>query len=137
MILIIEKQNGTEISTFVCYFHRFVISSHSRSEYFIFETPFTSTGKPHGDLSVQCKRKTIVEVENSFPYTKKRLAVIGKKEIILEPIENAIEIIQSREKALRRELDLSPPNIKTLQINLQGAVLARSFCIMHNIIALH
>ena len=57
------------------------------------------------------------------------MAVVGKKEIILEPIENAIEIIHGREKALRRELDLSPPNIKTLQINLQGAVLACSFII--------
>lgn len=92
---------------------------------FIFETPFTSTGKAHGDLSVQCKRKTIVKTEKSFPYVKKRLKVISKREVILQPLQNAIEIIQTREKALRMELHRSPANPKTLQIQLQGAVLAR------------
>ena len=100
---------------------------------FIYETPFTSTGKAHGDLSVQCKRKTIVTTEKMFPYVKKRLHVVSKKEIVLQPLQNAIEIIQTREKALRRELSLSPPNPKTLQIQLQGAVLARK---LQNIVLL-
>ena len=92
---------------------------------FIYETPFTSTGKSHGDLSVQCKKKTIITTQFSFPYVRKRLEVVNRDEIILQPLQNAIEIIQNREKALRRELQLSPPNSKTLQIQLQGAVLAR------------
>lgn len=94
-------------------------------KYFIFETPFTTTGKAHGDLSIQCKRKTILEVEKSFPYLRKRLQVVGQRQIVLQPIENAIEIIESRKNALRCELELNPPNLKTLQINLQGAVLAQ------------
>ena len=27
---------------------------------FVFETPFTSDGKPHGDVTKQCMRKTIL-----------------------------------------------------------------------------
>jgi hypothetical protein len=94
---------------------------------FIYETPFTRSGKPHGDLSEQCKCKNIVTVEKSFPCIKKRLTVVSTRSIILEPIENAVEIIQSRERALRRELNQNPPNPKTLQIQLQGAVLPRKF----------
>ena len=30
---------------------------------FVFETPFTSDGKPHGDVTKQCMRKTILTSE--------------------------------------------------------------------------
>lgn len=41
------------------------------------------------------------------------------RQIILEPIENAIEIVEGRVVALRTELDTTPPNTKTLQQVLQ------------------
>lgn len=94
---------------------------------FIYETPFTAPGGNQNDISAQCKRKTIITTERSFPYVKKRILVAGKKEIILQPLQNAIEQIDFRTKALRRELHLSPPNPKTLQIQLQGSVLPRLF----------
>ena len=41
---------------------------------FLYEVPFTSTGRAHGAVQDQWKRKTIVRVEgSSFPYMKKRL----------------------------------------------------------------
>ena len=94
---------------------------------FIYESPFTTTGESHGDISVQCKKKTILSTEYSFPYVKKRLLVKSKMEIILSPIETAIENVQMKEHALRGELNKTPPNPKTLQIQLQGAVLTRKF----------
>ncbi len=44
---------------------------------------------------------------------------------MLTPIENAIELIDSRNTALLNELNCTPPNIKTLQNVLQGSVLAQ------------
>jgi len=93
---------------------------------FIFETPFTVGGAAQtDDISEQYKRKTILQVDGKFPYIKKRLKVVSKKRIILSPIQNALEIIESRNTALLTELNCNPPNIKTLQNVLQGSVLAR------------
>jgi len=92
---------------------------------FIYSTPYTVSGKRDAGPEQQCLRKTILTVETSFPNVRKRLRVIQKEEIDLTPIENAVEQINSRTQALRNELDTSPPNPKTLQINLQGAVLAQ------------
>lgn len=47
----------------------------------MFSTPFTPTGKAHGDIAEQWKRKTILTVENSFPYIKKRIKVSLKQEV--------------------------------------------------------
>jgi len=91
---------------------------------FIFSTPFTLTGKAHAEsLRDQHKRKTILTVENQFPYVKKRLLVVKKQEINLTPIENSIETIESRTDMLLSELRTAPPNAKTLQNVLQGSVL--------------
>jgi len=91
---------------------------------FIFATPFTLTGKAHAEsLKDQHKRKTILTVENQFPYLKKRLQVIKKQEINLTPIENSIETIEYRTDMLQSELRMVPPNGKTLQNVLQGSVL--------------
>ena len=48
---------------------------------FIFEIPFTKSGKAHGEMADQYKRKTILVVEAAFPHLKKRLKVIDKREI--------------------------------------------------------
>lgn len=48
---------------------------------FIFATPFTKTGKAHGELHEQCKRKTILTTANHFPYVKTRIAVVHRKQV--------------------------------------------------------
>jgi dedicator of cytokinesis protein 6/7/8 len=78
-------------------------------------------------VAQQYKRKTILKTSKAFPTLLKRLHVTSKDEIILTPIENAIETINGRKDALQTELGRSPPNTKLLQINLQGAVLARMY----------
>jgi len=91
---------------------------------FIFATPFTLSGKSQTDsVGEQHKRKTILTVENHFPYVKKRLLVIKKQELNLTPIENAIEAIESRTDSMLSELQQHPPNSKTLQSVLQGTLL--------------
>eukprot|EP01102_Stenamoeba_stenopodia_P022451 TRINITY_DN9354_c0_g1_i1.p1 TRINITY_DN9354_c0_g1~~TRINITY_DN9354_c0_g1_i1.p1 ORF type:complete len:288 (+),score=78.59 TRINITY_DN9354_c0_g1_i1:71-865(+) len=90
---------------------------------FVFETPFTPSGKAHGDTAEQWKRKTILTAELPFPFVVKRLLVVNKEEVELSPIENATEVITNRIRAMKTELTAIPPNSKTLQIVLQGSVL--------------
>jgi hypothetical protein len=94
---------------------------------FIFETPFTTTGKAQGDFKEQCKRKTILSTELPFPYIKKRIVVKDKFEISLTPIETSTEIIEGRVNALKNEVESPNASTKTLQIVLQGSVLLRKF----------
>lgn len=47
----------------------------------MYATPFTSNGKPHGDLHEQWKRKTILTVANHFPYVKTRIQVVDRKQV--------------------------------------------------------
>ncbi|KAK0179557.1 hypothetical protein PV327_005299 [Microctonus hyperodae] len=63
---------------------------------FIYATPFTPGGKAHGELREQYKRKTILTVATHFPYLKTRIRVVARKQIILSPIEVAIEDIQKK-----------------------------------------
>jgi len=71
----------------------------------------------------QYKKKTILYTERPFPFVLSRLSVKNKEEIILEPIEAAVELVQGRVEAIRKELDCKPHNPKTLQQVLQGSVL--------------
>lgn len=88
---------------------------------FVYETPFTLSGGSHATTSAeQYKRKTVLSLERAFPSYKKRIRVIERHEIILTPIENAIETVENRINALRSEL--ASPNTKTLQPMLQGSV---------------
>lgn len=50
-------------------------------ERFIYATPFTKSGKAHGDLHEQCKRKTILTTANHFPYVKTRIQVVARKQV--------------------------------------------------------
>ncbi|XP_066933536.1 dedicator of cytokinesis protein 11-like isoform X1 [Clytia hemisphaerica] len=54
---------------------------------FVFETPFTLSGKARGSLSEQHKRKTILTTSHSFPYVKKRILVVQQEQYELSPIE--------------------------------------------------
>jgi hypothetical protein len=48
---------------------------------FIFSTPFTPEGNPHGELHEQYKRKTILTTSNHFPYVKTRIQVVERKQV--------------------------------------------------------
>lgn len=89
---------------------------------FIFATPFTKTGKAHGELHEQCKRKTILTVANHFPYVKTRIQVVHRKQIVLEPIEVAIEDIQKKTVELAAATNQEPADPKILQMVLQGCI---------------
>eukprot|EP01137_Pigoraptor_chileana_P018685 Opistho-2@78585 len=91
---------------------------------FIFDTPFTDSGKAHGSIDDQKKRKTILTVEAAFPYLKRRIQVIDRHVTVLSPIECAIEEIQGKAGELNQAVQLKPPNIKLLQMVLQGSVSA-------------
>ena len=60
-------------------------------------------GKFHGDLESQFNRKTIITVENHFPFVKTRIRVVKEetKEVILTPIEVATEDIETQLYKLR------------------------------------
>ncbi|XP_064415937.1 dedicator of cytokinesis protein 7 isoform X6 [Latimeria chalumnae] len=89
---------------------------------FMYCTPFTLDGRAHGDLHEQFKRKTILTSSHAFPYIKTRINVIHKEEIILTPIEVAIEDMQKKTQELAFATHQEPADPKMLQMVLQGSV---------------
>lgn len=96
-------------------------------------------GRAHGDLHEQYKRKTIVTTVNSFPYVKTRvqvqdrqqvcsikplsaLIISSSSQIVLTPIEVAIEDIQKKTIELATATYQDPVDPKILQMVLQGCV---------------
>lgn len=89
--------------------------------HFIFETPFTKSGKAHAaSLAEQFKLRTILSVEAAFPYMKKRLRVVAKRTEEVTPLDNSLDLLKKRNNALKEEL--LHPTAKTLQPVLQGSV---------------
>ncbi|XP_017859790.1 PREDICTED: dedicator of cytokinesis protein 7 [Drosophila arizonae] len=89
---------------------------------FIFSFFFTKSGKAHGELHEQCKRKTILTTANHFPYVKTRIQVINIFLFQLEPIEVAIEDIQKKTLELAAATNQEPADPKILQMVLQGCI---------------
>uniref|UniRef100_A0A672GK90 Dedicator of cytokinesis 6 n=1 Tax=Salarias fasciatus TaxID=181472 RepID=A0A672GK90_SALFA len=89
---------------------------------FMYCTPFTLDGRAHGDLHEQYKRKTILTTSHAFPYIKTRINVLHKEEIILVPIEVAIEDMQKKTQELGFATTQDPADSKMLQMVLQGCV---------------
>lgn len=89
---------------------------------FMYATPFTMTGKPHGELKEQYKRKTILTTQVHFPYVKTRIQVVNRVQIVLTPIEVAIEDIQKKNVELASATHQEPPDPKILQMVLQGCI---------------
>ncbi|XP_073255433.1 dedicator of cytokinesis protein 11-like [Porites lutea] len=89
---------------------------------FIYETPFTVSGKAHGSLTEQCKRKTILTTSNTFPYLKKRILVVQEEQYELTPVEVAFDEMQNKVKELNNVIAQNPPDMKKLQLVLQGSV---------------
>ncbi|CAG9858416.1 unnamed protein product [Phyllotreta striolata] len=89
---------------------------------FVYATPFTMTGKAHGELKEQYKRKTILTTAVHFPYVKTRIQVVARTQITLTPIEVAIEDIQKKTLELATATNQEPPDPKILQMVLQGCI---------------
>ncbi|XP_078656490.1 dedicator of cytokinesis protein 7-like isoform X1 [Branchiostoma floridae x Branchiostoma belcheri] len=89
---------------------------------FMFATPFTKDGRAHGELTEQFKRKTILTTANAFPYVKTRVSVVYRVEIVLTPVEVAIEDIQKKTKELFLATTQDPADPKMLQMVLQGCI---------------
>ncbi|CAB0016565.1 unnamed protein product [Nesidiocoris tenuis] len=89
---------------------------------FMFETPFTKDGKPRGTPAEQYKRRTILTTDYAFPYVKKRLKVIHRVESDLTPIEVALDEMRQRVSELEEVVFTKPPDVKKLQLKLQGSV---------------
>ena len=92
------------------------------AERFIYSTPFTFDGRAHGKLYEQCKRKTILSTAQAFPYVKTRVQVQDRHQMVLSPIEVAIEDVQKKTKELAIATNQEPVDPKILQMVLQGCV---------------
>ncbi|XP_060575600.1 dedicator of cytokinesis protein 9-like [Ruditapes philippinarum] len=92
---------------------------------FMYETPFTKVGKSHGEIHEQFKRRTVLLTTHSFPFVKKRIEVNHKTECILSPLEVAIDEMNAKVADLREVVDLAMPDMKKLQLKLQGSVSAQ------------
>ncbi|XP_071951747.1 dedicator of cytokinesis protein 9-like isoform X5 [Antedon mediterranea] len=89
---------------------------------FVFETPYTKGGKAHGSVDQQCMRKTILTTSHTFPYVKKRIKVMYENHQELSPIQVAIDEMNTRVKELQQVTSKISPDIKGLQLKLQGSV---------------
>nr|XP_015218956.1 PREDICTED: dedicator of cytokinesis protein 9 isoform X8 [Lepisosteus oculatus] len=89
---------------------------------FVFEMPFTVSGKKQGGVDEQCKRRTILTTTHSFPYVKKRIAVMYQHQTDLNPIEVAIDEMSKKVAELRQLCSASEVDMIRLQLKLQGSV---------------
>ncbi|XP_061641112.1 dedicator of cytokinesis protein 9-like isoform X1 [Phyllopteryx taeniolatus] len=89
---------------------------------FMFETPFTLSGKKQGGVEEQCKRRTILTTTHCFPYVKKRIAVMYQHQSDLSPIEVAIDEMSVKVAELRLLCSASEVDMIRLQLKLQGSV---------------
>ena len=86
-------------------------------------TPFTQAGLAHGSISEQFKRKVILTTSRCFPYLNVRLPVINQREIVLSPIEVALEDVAKRNQQLSAAIHTDPPDTKFLQMVIQVSCL--------------
>eukprot|EP01129_Flabellula_baltica_P011032 TRINITY_DN4748_c0_g1_i2.p1 TRINITY_DN4748_c0_g1~~TRINITY_DN4748_c0_g1_i2.p1 ORF type:complete len:1783 (+),score=324.29 TRINITY_DN4748_c0_g1_i2:765-5351(+) len=88
------------------------------------EMPYSPDGSGFSeDVDKQWKIKHIYETENYFPFISRRSRVISVDDEIVGPLDCSIDLINERTYVLEKELRLTPPNPKTLQIVLQGSVM--------------
>ncbi|XP_040599867.1 dedicator of cytokinesis protein 9 isoform X20 [Mesocricetus auratus] len=89
---------------------------------FVFETPFTQTGKRQGGVEEQCKRRTVLTAIQCFPYVKKRIPVMYQHHTDLNPIEVAIDEMSKKVAELRQLCASAEVDMIKLQLKLQGSV---------------
>ncbi|XP_058274449.1 dedicator of cytokinesis protein 10 isoform X2 [Hemibagrus wyckioides] len=90
--------------------------------HFVFETPFTLSGKKHGDVEEQCKRRTILTTSSMFPYLKKRIQVVKQQSTEMNPIEVAIDEMSRKVSELNQLCKMDEVDMIRLQLKLQGSV---------------
>uniref|UniRef100_A0AAR2J6L6 Dedicator of cytokinesis 10 n=1 Tax=Pygocentrus nattereri TaxID=42514 RepID=A0AAR2J6L6_PYGNA len=95
---------------------------HHNINRFVFETPFTLSGKKHGDVEEQCKRRTILTTSSSFPYLKKRIQVVKQQSTEMNPIEVAIDEMSRKVSELNQLCRMDEVDMIRLQLKLQGSV---------------
>ncbi|XP_051876848.1 dedicator of cytokinesis protein 11 [Pristis pectinata] len=89
---------------------------------FVFETPYTLSGKKQGGVEEQCKRRTILTTTHSFPYVKKRIGVAHEQQVELKPIDVAIDEMKDRTSELQKLCNSNGLDMIQLQLKLQGCV---------------
>ncbi|MFT7818030.1 dedicator of cytokinesis protein 9-like isoform X3, partial [Arapaima gigas] len=89
---------------------------------FVFEMPFTTSGKKQGSVEEQCTRRIILTTMHSFPYVKKRIPVIYQHHTDLSPIEVAIDAMSRKVTELRELCSASEVDMIRLQLKLQGSI---------------
>ncbi|XP_048720024.1 dedicator of cytokinesis protein 11 isoform X2 [Caretta caretta] len=89
---------------------------------FVFESPYTLSGKKHGSVEEQCKRRTILTTSNSFPYVKKRIPVNNEQQVNLKPIDVATDEIKDKTAELQKLCSSNEVDMIQLQLKLQGCV---------------
>ncbi|KAI2660393.1 Dedicator of cytokinesis protein 9 [Labeo rohita] len=89
---------------------------------FVFEMPFTISGKKQGGIEEQCKRRTILTTTHCFPYVKKRIAVMYQHHVDLNPIEVAIDEMSKKVLEIRQLCSSSDVDMIQLQLKLQGSI---------------
>jgi len=110
---------------------------------FVFESGVAEGGKSASDdLSQQRKKKTVFCTKYPFPYVENRVEVVSVEEvrwlsvlvddskaelssvqIILTPIQNAIELMNTQRAKVQAELEAVPTRVNPLQQILQGSVV--------------
>ncbi|XP_059826478.1 dedicator of cytokinesis protein 9 isoform X6 [Hypanus sabinus] len=92
---------------------------------FVFEMPFTVSGKKQGGVDQQCKRRTILTTMHHFPYVKKRIPVMYQQHIDLNPIEVAIDEMSNKVSELQILCSSPDVDMIKLQLKLQGSVIVQ------------
>lgn len=95
---------------------------HHNIQRFVFETPFTLSGKKHGGVEEQCKRRTVLTTSHLFPYVKKRIQVVSQSSTELNPIEVAIDEMSKKVSELNQLCTMEEVDMIRLQLKLQGSV---------------
>ncbi|MBZ3878923.1 Dedicator of cytokinesis protein 10 [Sciurus carolinensis] len=95
---------------------------HHNINRFVFETPFTLSGKKHGGVAEQCKRRTVLTTSHLFPYVKKRIQVVSQSSTELNPIEVAIDEMSRKVSELNQLCTMDEVDMIRLQLKLQGSV---------------
>ncbi|KAK7882575.1 hypothetical protein WMY93_028749 [Mugilogobius chulae] len=98
---------------------------HHNINRFVFETPFTLSGKKHGEVEEQCKRRTILTTSSYFPYLKKRIEVVEQQSTEMNPIEVAIDEMSRKVSELNQLCNMEEVDMIRLQLKLQGSVSAK------------
>ncbi|XP_074057352.1 dedicator of cytokinesis protein 11 isoform X2 [Macrotis lagotis] len=89
---------------------------------FVFEAPYTLSGRKQGSVEEQCKRRTILTTSNSFPYVKKRIPINYEQQINLKPIDVATDEIKDKTAELQKLCSSADVDMIQLQLKLQGCV---------------